>query len=127
MAKPVKETYINITEERLNFPFPQEYKKLISEENGGSIICGKEEWELYPIADLTDKQSIAKTFNNVQKETENSKEWNLFPQAAITVGENGSGDKLVLLPNSSVVYMWFHETGELITLADSFGDVERIY
>ena len=47
-----------------------------------------------------------------------AKEWTGFPDNAIAIAEDGSGDYLVILyqgenPIDNHVYHWYHETGEV--------------
>ena len=63
-------------------------------------------------------------------ETKRSREWDGFPENAIAIGENGQGDKLILLPNDSnpnelsdKIYVWLHETREIEKLADSINEL----
>lgn len=50
-------------------------------------------------------------------------------RGGVAIAQDGSGDQLVFLRAGDVfapvVLHWFHETGELVTLADDFAALER--
>jgi hypothetical protein len=100
--------------------------------NGGEIDTDDDSWTIHPFFDKSDIKRIKRTTNNIILETKSSREWVDFPQTAIAIGDNGTGDKLILLPvdnNSNqlqdTIYFWFHETGEVTKLADSIDDLMR--
>ena len=114
MAKPIDFKFIEKFEKDSGFLLPNEYKNSMEKENGGLVLLGEDEWELYPILDNTDAKSKAKT-------------WKAFPENGMVIADNGSGNRLVLFSGDSSVYCWNHETGELEKIADSFADSKRFY
>lgn len=131
MPFPIDEKYIFEAEQELGLSFPSMFKAKMKKENGGAIETENDDWQLFPFFDKLDKKRISRTSNHIILETKEAKKWRNFPNNGIAIGENGSGDRLILLPateNSKVlseeIYTWFHETGEVEKIADS---IEEIY
>jgi hypothetical protein len=102
-------------------------------ENGGSVEGAGDEWDLHPLLDTSDRKRLARTCNDVVRESGVARDWVAFPSDAIAIGANGSGDRLVLLPSSDdpsqfgeQVLWWDHETGILHPVASSFAVLRRI-
>ena len=132
MPFPVDEQYIIETEKQLGLKFPPAFKEKMKKENGGEIETGDDVWIIHPFFDKSDIKRIKRTTNNIILETKNSRSWYNFPANGIAIGDNGSGDKLILLSvdNDSKllddkIYLWSHETGEVEELADSIEDLLR--
>lgn len=130
MAFPVDEQYIAATETELGLTFPSTFKGKMKTENGGEIETDYGLWTIHPFFDKSDTKRIKRTANHIILETKKSKEWNGFPQNGIAIGENGSGDKLILLPTDSnpkelsdKIYIWLHETSEIEELADNIDEL----
>jgi hypothetical protein len=126
MPFPVDLKYIVELENDLGLKFPDIFKDKMIQENGGEIQTDNDEWILFPFFDKSDNKRISRTCNHIGLETKNAKEWDNFPVDAIAIGQNGFGDLLILLPNKNYkdrlddnVYIWFHETGEIIELANN--------
>ena len=125
MAFPVDEQYITETEKQLGLRFPLKFKDKMKIENGGEIEAVDGSWTIHPFFDKSDMKRIKRTTNNIIHETKESREWDNFPSTGIAIGDNGSGDKLILLPTdndptqlSDKIYFWSHETGEVTEIAD---------
>jgi hypothetical protein len=132
MPFPVDEQYILETEKELGLVFPLTFKSRMRKENGGEIEATDDTWTIYPFFDRSDIKRVKRTTNNISLETKNVRKWDNFPLNAIVIGENGGGDKLVLMPEETApgqlaekVFMWLHETGEVVKLADSFDEFEN--
>ena len=130
MAFPVEEKYIIETEKELGLRFPRTFREKMGKENGGEIETADDSWTIHPFFDKSDIKRIKRTTNNIILETKNSREWDNFPPTAIAIADNGSGDKLVLLPTdnkptelSDKIYLWSHETGELTEVADDISEL----
>ena len=130
MAFPVDEQYITETENQLGLKFPLTFKDKMKIENGGEIETADDSWTICPFFDKSDIKRIKRTTNNIILETKNSREWDNFPSTAIAIGDNGSGDKLILLPTdndpkqlSDKIYFWSHETGEITEIADNINEL----
>jgi hypothetical protein len=129
MPFPVDSVFIDRAAERLGIRLPLSYIAHMQRSNGGEVEAADDTWQLYPIFDDSDKTRIKRTCNDIVRETKVAREWPGFPADAVTIGDNGTGDKLVLVPNDSgdrlaeVVYRWDHETGELTAVAEDFGEL----
>lgn len=133
MPFPIDEKYIFEAEQELGLSFPGMFKAKMKKENGGVIETENDDWQLFPFFDKLDKKRISRTSNHIILETKEAKKWRNFPNNGIAIGENGSGDRLILLPtieNSKVlseeIYTWFHETGEVEKIADSIEEFDFI-
>lgn len=80
-------------------------------------------WQLFPVRDESTAERLRRTWDHIVRRTEAARAWPRFPSTAVAIGEDGSGDLLVLLPDGSAacaVAVWNHETGRLDALE---GDV----
>lgn len=106
---------------------PMSYRLAMMKSNGGFIATESDDWDLYPIADHSDRRRLARTLNGVVPETKRARSWHGFPSTAVALGGNGGGDKLVLITDGRrlrpEVFIWRHETGELLRVADDFCDL----
>jgi hypothetical protein len=125
MAFDLSEVWIAETETRLGARLPEDYRAAMMRRNGGGIVLDGEDWELYPIRDGSDRKRIARTANDILRETAACREWRGFPPAALAIAGNGDGDQLVFLRAGDgcapTVFRWLHETGELAEVAAGFG------
>jgi hypothetical protein len=123
MPFPVEDLYIDKAEAELGAKLPESYRLKMKAENGGEFATDDDDWILHPISDASDRKRIARTANHIVLETKNARKWQGFPDGAVCVGDNGSGDKLVLLRNGdsfdATVFIWWHETGALERIGDS--------
>ena len=130
MPFPVDKRYIEESENDLNVIFPESFKKRMIKVNGGELDNEEIEIELYPFFDKSDKKRISRTCNHIGLETKKSREWNLFPDNAIAIGDDGFGNKLILMHSGDgalqdQILYWFHENGEIEKLANSIQDLEQ--
>jgi hypothetical protein len=130
MAFPVDEQFITETEKELGLQFPPTFKDKMKIENGGEIETDDDSWTIHPFFDKSDIKRIKRTTNNIILETKKSREWDNFPPTAIAIGDNGLGDKLILLPSgnnptqlSDKIYFWSHETSEFTEIADDINEL----
>lgn len=130
MPFPVDSKYIRDAEEKLSTTFPSMFKGRMIGENGGSVEGNAEVWFLYPFLDGSDTKRLARTCNDIVRETKKMREWPNFPADAIAIANNGDADQLILLPKSGspneldpTVYWWDHETGEVQKIADDFAEL----
>ena len=129
MPFPVDSVFIDRAAEKLGIRLPLSYIAHMQRSNGGDVEAADDTWQLYPIFDDSDKTRIKRTCNDIVRETKLAREWPDFPGNAVAIADNGTGDKLVFVPNESgerlaeVVYWWDHETGELAAVADDFGEL----
>ena len=66
-----------------------------------------------PVWDPTDRRTARRTANHLLLETSQARRWAGFPEGAVAVARNGSGDVLVLRAGSDVIEVWWHETREV--------------
>jgi len=132
MAFPVDDQYIKAAEKELGLTFPLTFKDKMKRENGGEIETEYDSWTIHPFFDKSDIKRIKRTSNHIILEAKNSKEWDGFPDNAVAIGDNGSGDKLILLTTDSnpkelgdKIYVWLHETREIEELADNIDELDR--
>jgi hypothetical protein len=130
MPFPVDSNHIRATEEKLSTTFPSMFRGKMMRENGGTIEAAGMTWFLYPFLDTSDKKRLARTCNDIVRETRQMRDWPGFPPTAVAIGNNGGGDQLILLPKADfpgeldpAVYWWDHETAEVTKLADDFAEL----
>lgn len=130
MPFSVDTRFINEAERKLGVKFPPSYVIRMAKANGGELVTRFDCWQLYPIFDTSDKRRLKRTCNDVVRETEGARDRPGFPPDGVAVGSNGGGDLLVFVPQADApellgheLYWWDHETGDLIKIADDFGDV----
>ena len=130
MAFPVDEKFILEAEGKLALRPPLSYKSRIRQNNGGELEAMDDIWQLYPVFDTSDRKRIARTGNDIVRETAKAREWKSFPSDAVAFADNGTGDKLVFTPFSEnpaqlgeAVYFWDHETGKLELISDDLADL----
>jgi len=131
MPFPVDLKHIEELESDLGLKFPEIYKTKMIEENGGQIHTDEDEWILFPFWDKSDNKRISRTCNHIGLETKNAKMWKYFPKDAVAIGQNGSGDFMILIPDKSFpskltdkIYVWFHETGEIHEVAENIYSIK---
>ena len=130
MPLPVDIKFVTDTERKLGVKFPLSFVVRMVKSNGGEISTPPDTWQLYPILDSSDRKRLARTCNDIVRETAQAKEWPHFPSHAVAIGGNGCGDQLVLLsqPDDPTqlgheVFWWDHETGKLDKVADDFSEL----
>ena len=129
MAFPLEIQFVKRAEDRLGRKLPSSYVAKMCRDNGGEVGAGIDSWWLHPILDDTDKKRLKRTCNDIVRETALSKEWTRFPREAVAIGDNGGGDKLILLPEpesdrfGDSIFWWDHETGDVNKVADDFADL----
>jgi hypothetical protein len=127
MPFPVDIAFVRRAESRLGMDLPASYVAAILKENGGSVDAADDSWEVHPVFDDSDTVRLKRTCNDVVHETSEARDWEDFPPNAVSIAANGVGDHLILLPDSSnakclgeTVYLWDHETGTIVPVADAF-------
>ena len=129
MPFPIDMRFVRQSEAKLGRALPQGYVARMCKANGGEVRVGRDGFTLYPISDTSDRKRLARTCNDIVRETAKAREWTGFPLDALAIGHNGGGDKLVFLPRTDAprfadaVYWWDHETGELHKAADDFDEL----
>jgi hypothetical protein len=129
MPFPVDIRFVKRAEEKLRRKLPSSYVARMCMRNGGELAAGDDAWQLYPVLDDSDRKRLARTCNDIVRETNAARQWRDFPANAVAIGSNGGGDQLVLVADESTdrfrdeVYWWDHETGELHKVADDFQEL----
>lgn len=120
----VDDSFIDVAESELQTRFPVTYRASMRQRNGGVISTDDEDWELHPVADSSDRKRLSRTLNSVVSETLTAKDWPGFPQDAVAIANNGTGDLLVFLSKGAdlgpEVFAWRHETQDLDLVAADF-------
>jgi len=115
--EPVEEQYVAAAERQLGVAFPDRYRAWLLACNGGEVEIDGEWWDLHPVADASDPRRIGPTWDHVCRQTELARLLGGFPAAAVAIGEDGSGDRLVLIPRDGggplQLAIWRHASGEV--------------
>ncbi len=126
MPKIANDKMIKELESKLKAWLPEDYKARMKRNNGGMQISEDDEWEMASIRDNSSPESIKKTINDVIACTEGALQWQCFPRNGVGIGDNGLGDVLFYHNNGSHIgpelYMYYHETGFSIKVANSISD-----
>lgn len=130
MPFPIAADEIAKTEKKLGVFFPLGFKARMARDNGGEIEAADDYWQLIPFLDASDRKRIARTCNDIGRETASIRSWRGFPADAYVIAQNGSGDYLILRQSESdsqslgeEIYFWDHETGEATLVADSIQEL----
>ena len=131
MPFPIDIAFVKSTEAKLGVSFPLGFVARMIRDNGGEVRVHGEAWWLHPFLDTTDRTRLKRTCNDIVRETESARRWSGFPSHAVAVADNGTGDRLVLLPEPDApqalqnpVFLWDHETGEVHRIADDFLELD---
>lgn len=130
MPFPLEMRFVQEASKKLGRSLPLGYVARMCRDNGGDVEVGNDLFSLYPILDTTDRKRLARTCNDIIRETASARLQPDFPPEALAIGDNGGGDILVLLPDTEAqrfgdaVFWWDHETGELNQVAETFEDLE---
>ncbi len=121
MFDPVEERFIVDAERALGVRFPAGYRAWLRRQNGGEVQIDEEWWDLHPVADTSDPRRIGPTWDHVCRQTEQARLLGGFPEAAVAIGDDGSGDRLVLMLHAAEgrleLGVWRHVTGEVAWIA----------
>ena len=123
MPLQVNSRYIDAAESKLRLAFPPAYRNRITMRNGGEIEFAAEPWFLHPISDDSDFDRLRRSWDDVVRQTEVARRWCGFPQDAVSIADNGGGDRLILVPGAGsdaapVLARWDHETGAVELAVD---------
>ena len=116
MALPTTETHVAAAERELGVVLPREYRQRLMARNGGELSTASDDWQVFPVFDATNRKTASRSAGHIVLETRSARAWEGFPQGAIAIASNGTGDFLVLVPMGSSgrldpqVQVWNHET-----------------
>jgi len=140
MPFPIDTKYITEMENSMGVKFPEKFVNKMRIENGGEIeledyhfgemIFEDYHFILYPFYDKTDRNRIKRTCNHIESQTKSAREWSGFPQECIAIGEDGSGNYLVMLSRDKTkiaeeIYFWNHETRRVNQIANSIDELTK--
>jgi len=129
MPFDLAERFIKAAEEKLGAPLPHSYRQAMMASNGGDVAAYNDIWNLHPILDTSDRKRLSRSCNDILRETLRMSDWPDWPENAVAIADNGTGDKLLFLREGRLyepeVYVWLHDTGELIVVARSFSELRR--
>lgn len=112
MGFPVDEPAIARGEQQLGRRLPEALRERLMRDNGGEIEVDGGIRRLHPVFDTTDRKRISRTANHIIRETESAREGRHgFSDAAVVIAADGSGDLIILLPDTDDVQLWLHEDG----------------
>ena len=129
MPFPVDIRFVQRAEEKLGRKLPLGYVVRMCRDNGGAVHTQIDDFCLYPVFDDSDTTRLKRTCSDIVRETLSARRSPGFPSDAVAIGDNGGGDKLILLPDktgdrlSDSIYWWDHETDEVTLVADDFADL----
>jgi hypothetical protein len=117
MGLPTTERAVKAAEDKLGRSLPLELRARLLRNNGGEILVQWEdgedgEWQLHPVWDDSDRQTMRRSSNHLVREQESAKGWPGFPADAISIATR-DGDQLILFPDRDDPKLWLHETGDV--------------
>ena len=128
MPFPLDISCVRKAKARLGQQLPVAYVASMVTENGGDVHADGDSWFLHPILDDSDKTRLKRTCNDIVLETKEARDWEGFPEAAVSIAHDGGGNHLILMPEPAypgrlgeAVFRWDHETREVEPVAASFG------
>jgi cell wall assembly regulator SMI1 len=118
---PPDEERVARAERELDRRLPPELRERLMRDNGGEIAAmaldARDQadfdpcWELHPVWDDSDRRRAARTASHIVGEAAWARAWPRFPDGAIPVASNGTGDRLIVLPDSDGFLHWNHADG----------------
>ena len=114
MASPASEERIAAAERELGVRLMIEHRARLARNNGGEVICEGSAWRLHPVWDDTDRRTAARTASHIVHETREARAWSGFPDDAVAIASDGSGDVLIVRAGTTYVEHWEHETGACV-------------
>ena len=126
MPFAVERRYVEETEAKLRVRFPAAFVARMLRMNGGTVSVAGESWQLFPFWDRSDRKRVARTSNDIARETMNAREMSWFPPGGVAIASNGAGDHLLFLPAADdpgtlapAVYFWdMHGDGQPVAVLD---------
>ena len=118
MAFPTTEARVQAAEAELGVRLPEEFRRRLIANNGGELSTADDDWQVFPVFDATDRKRAARSANHIVHETSRARRSQRFPDGAVAIAANGTGDLLVFLGQRGTngldgrVFHWCHETGD---------------
>ena len=104
---------IQEAENQLGRRLPADLRVRLSRSNGGEIGVSGDSWTIFPVWDPTNRKTMIRTSNHIIRENASARKWPGFPQEAIAIATNGSGDFLISRAEDDFIEIWDHETGQM--------------
>jgi hypothetical protein len=127
VALELDERFIIAVEQKLGAALPYSYRRAMMTNNGGRVLAFDDVWDLHPILNTSDRRRLKRSCNDILRETKFMSDWPSWPEGAIAIASNGGADRLVLLKVNRwfepTIYVWLHDTGELVAVANVFSDL----
>ncbi len=114
MPLPVPVERIDEEQDRVGRPFPAGLRARLLGSDGGDLFIGDERWTHFPAWDPGSRRSAGRSAGHIARETAAFYVGlaGVLAPGLVAIGENDSGDYLVLDP-SSCPLAWRHETNAL--------------
>ena len=130
MPFPVDESNIEVAERSLGRELPPQHRRRLASDNGGDVRIkgypGDDPWwTLHPVRDASDRRRLKRTMAHIVAETEEARQWARFPPDAVSIAENGTGDRIILSADSRYAW-WDHETGHVAPVTVVWDDERRV-
>jgi hypothetical protein len=117
MGLPTSDGAVDAAEEQLGRRLPLALRERLLRNNGGDVLVlweddEGEEWQLHPVWDETDRETMRRSANHLVREQALARAWPGFPADAISIATL-DGDHLILAPGEDEPKVWLHETAEV--------------
>ena len=91
------ERFIRAAEEELGAPLPHPYRQAMMASNGGEVAAYDAVWNLHPILDKSERKRLSRSCNDILRETRMMRDCPDWPDNALAIADDGTGDKLLFL------------------------------
>lgn len=123
MALPTQQIFIDQAEQALGVSLPDWLRTRLLQENGGEIETDDDAWQLFSVLDTRDRKHATRSAINIVAETQTARQWAGFPEGAVAIAANGTGDLLVLIADAQSQldprpFLWLHDDTEQLEPAD---------
>lgn len=123
MALPTQQKFIDQAEQALGVSLPDWLCTRLLRENGGEIETDEDVWQLFSVLDTSDRKHAVRSASHLVAETQSARQWAGFPQHAVAIAGNGTGDLLVLLADAGQQldprpFLWLHDDTDRLEPAD---------
>src|SRR5262249_46377612 len=96
------------------------YRQAMMASNGGEVAAYDDVWNLHPILDKSDRKRLSRSCNDILRETRIMRDWPDWPENAVAVADNGTGDKLPFLREGPL-----YQPGSSLRMASRVGRFGR--